>query len=224
MSSRPADELFYDSEAMLRLVDRAIDELRVQPDVMQGASAHATHGGAAQADLPHLLLRAYSEVSGVLSTLRRSRRVLERTTVEKAKHTDREAGRSSPGTELPARELRDALQRALTLAGALEAANGPSAGSADFHAELRDELAGALSCVQFEEITSQQLNYVSSVLFEAEDRIADLVRLFDPEVLALLAGEEKEGCEIVSRLFSTAAVRPAPCTRIVAEGEKLRPG
>jgi len=224
MSSRPADELFYDSEAMLRLVDRAIEELRVQPDVMQGASAHGAHGGTAQADLPHLLLRAYSELNGVLCTLRRSRQVLECTTVEKAKHTGRPDAAGSPEAEPPLGDLRDGLQRVATLANAIEAVNHASAESTRLHAELRRELAGAMSSIQFEDITSQQLNYASSVLFEAEERIAELVRLLDPEILTLLAGEEKEGCGIAPRLFSTAGVRPAPCTRHVAADESLRPG
>jgi hypothetical protein len=183
MPTRPADELFYDSEAMLRLVDRALDELRLPPGVMH-ETQFSGREAIALSDLPHVLLRAYSEISSVLATLRRSREVLERSTVEKLQQTSRKLNEITSTTELAASDMLDGLDRALAIVDSLEsrdAGNDPD-GS---HAHLRDELYGIMTCLQFQDITAQQMNYASSVLFEAEERMFELARLFDPDALGL---------------------------------------
>jgi hypothetical protein len=183
MPTRPADELFYDSEAMLRLVDRALDELRLPPGVM-----HETHFSGREAialsDLPHVLLRAYSEISSVLATLRRSREVLERSTVEKLQQTSRKLNEITSTTELAASDMLDRLDRALAIVDSVEARDAGKDPDGS-HADLRNELYGIMTCLQFQDITAQQMNYASSVLFEAEERMVELARLFDPDVLGL---------------------------------------
>jgi hypothetical protein len=62
MTARHASELLYDSEAALRLVDSAIDEIR-------------------QPQLSEILARGYAEVVSVLGSLRESRAVLQRPAV-----------------------------------------------------------------------------------------------------------------------------------------------
>ena len=133
MSARQASELLYDSEAALRLVDSAIEEIRV-PD-----GRRADHGDAARAaqlrdaltaangavdpiGLSRILARGYTEVVSVLGSLRESRAVLERATVP-----------------------------------------------------------------DFEDVTTQQLDYASSVLTEMEHRLAHLASVLDPTALGAVS-------------------------------------
>ena len=50
--------------------------------------------------------------------------------------------------------------------------------------QLRDELFVAIGFLQFQDITSQQLSYASSLLRDMEDRLGDLAKVLDPSVSA----------------------------------------
>lgn len=76
MTARPANELLYDSEAALRLVDSAIEDLR-------GADSRET---TVPVDPAQLLARGYSETVSVLGSLRESRDVLQKSGLETAHH------------------------------------------------------------------------------------------------------------------------------------------
>jgi len=197
MSSRPAEELFYDSEATLRLVDSALDDLRLPPVVTpndlaqeQKMSVQFDIRNVALAELPDVLLRAYAEINGVLSALRKSRDVLEQSTVEKLQQTSTKLQEVTSATEVAATDMLDGLDRALVMVDDLEAEGGsdPSPRTADLHGSLRNELFSLMNCLQFQDITTQQLNYASSVLIDMEHRLAELARLFDPHSLGLSAG------------------------------------
>ena len=87
MSAKPPSELLYDSEATLRLVDSAIEEIGdlgsddSRPAAQRDASSLVQQspllGPAGQSDL---LAWGHSEILGVLDSLRQSRQVLERGT------------------------------------------------------------------------------------------------------------------------------------------------
>ena len=85
MTTRQASELLYDSEAALRLVDSAIEDLRdVHHDrTLAAASAAelrellASTGSLDPAGVPELLSRTYAEVVTALGTLREGRLLLE---------------------------------------------------------------------------------------------------------------------------------------------------
>ena len=55
----------------------------------------------------------------------------------------------------------------------------------DLRGPLRDELFEVMGCLQFQDITSQQLSYASSILFEMESRLAKLSDAFDPRLFGL---------------------------------------
>src|ERR671938_668319 len=99
MTTKPANDVLYDSEAALRLVDSALSELR---GMTSGAleegepheSAFAVPPGGAEEDpralaaLPRMLLRAYSEIMSVLECLRPNSGMLERAAVERLHNTN----------------------------------------------------------------------------------------------------------------------------------------
>ena len=80
MTVRHAKELLYDSEAALRLVDSAIEDIRdARPDDPAGhANLREQLAAAGPAGLTEVLSRGYGEVVSTLGSLRQSRTTLER--------------------------------------------------------------------------------------------------------------------------------------------------
>jgi chemotaxis regulatin CheY-phosphate phosphatase CheZ len=204
---RRTDELLYDSQATLRLLDHELSELR-DPFAPQpapaAAVAHAAapHGatcrcGAAPAApggllaLPGVLERASQEIAAVLNSLRESRNALALASVERLQHTHEKLREVSSATEVAATDILDALDRAGQIVDALDAEDGaPEAAAAErqgpaLRARLRDEIFGMMGALQFQDITTQQLNYASSVLVEMEARLAQVAQLFEPAAALL---------------------------------------
>jgi len=183
MATRVAKELLYDSEASLRLVDTALAELRTQ----NGPDDAGADVNAGLAGLPALLLRAYTEINGALQTLRQSRTALEHTAVEKLHLTSAKLKEVSSATELAATDILDGLDRAIAMVDELESAEaeGDTGRSGEVRQTMRDELFGLMGHLQFQDITTQQLNYASSILTEMENRLMQIARIFDPSLFGL---------------------------------------
>jgi hypothetical protein len=184
--------LLYDSEASLRLVESAlIDLAAMAAEVAAGPGAQAIPGASFARtnlmDLPSLLLRAYTEINSVLENLRHSREVLQQTTLDKPQQTKGKPREVSSATEVAATDMLDGLDRALALVDELDAphyaAVDPRGG--EVRADLRNELFSLMNCLQFEDITTQQLNYASGVLVEVENRLAELARIVDPDRIGM---------------------------------------
>jgi uncharacterized phage infection (PIP) family protein YhgE len=179
---RSADELLYDSAATLRLVDNVLDDLRVSP------APASTPSGIAE--IPLLLLKAYAEINSVLESLRQSRDTLQRATVEKLQSTNTKLAEVTSATEVAATDIMDGVDRALALVDTLDAeaeSGAASEAATEARGQLRDELFNMMGCLQFQDITTQQLNYASSVLVDMESRLARLMQIIDPDALGLPA-------------------------------------
>ena len=205
MTARHATELLYDSEAALRLVDSAIEDLRTLPRT--GAVAEPTANGNLRDMLPasgsvdlmglsEILAQSYGEIVKVLGSLRESRTVLERTAVEQLHQTHDKLREVTNATQVAATDILDGLDRAVALVDDMDARakDGDADGGADLRGKLRDELFSLMGCMQFQDITTQQLTYASSVLTGLESRLAQLATILDPT-----------GLQVASR----AAVPPA---------------
>jgi hypothetical protein len=189
MKQEIAEQLLFESEATLRLVDSLLDELReVEPNRQTGQlGMHALqlaeeHDPEELADLTDLLAAAADQARAVLTALARSRGVLEKTFLEKLPH-GQEEHREAPS----AVEVRGGLERALLLVDRLEAEDG----STPVQRLLREEILEMLDGVRAQEITEQQLSYASSVLRETESQLSALVQRLSPpraEVIAFPAG------------------------------------
>jgi hypothetical protein len=66
------------------------------------------------------------------------------------------------------------------------ATQGDARSEADLRQTLRDELFALVGCMQFQDITTQQLHYASAVLTEMENRLAELARVLDPTTFGTL--------------------------------------
>ena len=195
MTARQATELLYDSEAALRLVDSAIEDLRDAPPrdlsaVTDPSSPEirqllAATGKLGLDGLTKVLARGYTEIVSALGRLRESRDLLEKTAVDKLQHTHDKLREVKNATETAATDILDGLDRAMALVDDMDAKAGDAAAGAELRMKLRDELFALVSCMQFQDITTQQLNYASSVLGETENRLAELARFLDPASLGM---------------------------------------
>jgi hypothetical protein len=222
MTSRCANELLYDSEAALRLVDSAIEDIRdlnlpradAARDALRTGQLRellAASGPVGLVRLSQILARGYSEIVSVLGSLRESRSLLERTSVTKLQHTHQKLSEVTTATETAATHILDGLDRSVALVNEMDvkAGEGDTAAGANLRNTLRNELFSLMGCMQFQDITSQQLNYSSSVLTETETRLAELATVLDPAALgvagAALPGSERPAAPPSPGTFDPAA-------------------
>ena len=203
MPRKLPQHLLLDSEASLRLADNLLADLRAQEEDVQEAPGLALvqrpeSGGVAE--LPEILLRACAEINNVLDSLRMSRAILEQTTVDRVQQTQSKLIEVSNATELATNDMLDGLDQALGLVDGLDA-HATGAGSdedaAAMRARLRDRLYGLVVCLQFQDITSQQLTFASTVLADVESRMNALAELIDRNLVGLEdIADEQPGLQI----------------------------
>jgi chemotaxis regulatin CheY-phosphate phosphatase CheZ len=189
MSTRPVRESLYDSEAALRQVNTALEDMtgEVMPD-----EAPAPGTPTNLADFVSLVVQGYSELNRVLVSLKQSRDALERSSVEKLQHTHDKLKEVSAATEVAATDILNGLERASVMVDELDAAatgepaDSPAPGIRN---NLRDELFALMGHMQFQDITSQQLSYASAVLTEMEARVTRLVGILHPAVSEIVGNQ-----------------------------------
>ncbi|CAN5241366.1 hypothetical protein BH09GEM1_BH09GEM1_12470 [soil metagenome] len=145
----------------------------------------STAGMSAElSNLPKTLLRAYSEITGILARLRESRGVLEQAAVDRLTLMNDKLKEVSSATETAATDMLNGLDRTIEMVNELNAlADLPdsAARGAEVRGHLQDELFGLMIHLQFQDITTQQLAYASSIIAEMEQRLAQIVGIFDAQ-------------------------------------------
>ena len=180
MTSSRAQEVLYESEAALRLVDQELTGLH---DVRDTTPPVPT---ISLAELPNILEQANAQILNVLARLRESRAALQTTALEKLATTHEKIREVTSATEDAAINIMDACDRATQMVDDLDAIDAAEAHdrekASSIRGNLRDELFLMMGALQFQDITSQQLAHASSVLVEMEQRLLDVARLFDHNV------------------------------------------
>ena len=182
MSSHRTQEVLYETEAALRLVDHGLLGLRDEtPDSEQAPSLSLMGGGLSE--LPGILERANAQILGVLARLRESRAAIESTALEKLASTHEKIREVTSATEDAAINIMDACDRATQMVDELDTIDAEPTPdrerAGEVRSTLRDELFLMMGALQFQDITSQQLAHASAVLVEMEQRLIDVARLFD---------------------------------------------
>lgn len=188
MTPSRAEEVLYDSEAALRLVDAEVARLRQQDGLSEAAAPvkaavqglEAFESKPAIVLLPSILTKATEEIRLLLTALRQSRSALETATVGRLATTHDKLKQVTNATEVAATDILDGLDRAQALIDKLDASEGDAEASRDLRGQLRDELFTATTHLQFQDITTQQLNHAAKVLVEMEERLAEVARVIDP--------------------------------------------
>jgi chemotaxis regulatin CheY-phosphate phosphatase CheZ len=128
------------------------------------------------ATLPGALLKAYTEITAVLSGIRVTRETIQHHALDQLRDTQERLNMVSSATESAAMEMLNGLDRTVGLVDRLAAAPG---GDPEVLGQLRAELDQLFGHLQFQDITTQQLRGVMSLLVEVETRIARVADLFD---------------------------------------------
>ena len=140
------------------------------------------------ADVPELLSRASLIINKMLESLRAGQQVLQRAAVEKLHHTNTKLHEISSATESATTDIMDGLDRAFLLVDQLDGEDVSPRG-AEIGAQLRDELFAVMNHLQFQDITSQQLDHASSIIQDMEQYLDEFVVLFDLPTIGAIAGQ-----------------------------------
>ena len=183
---------------------------------------------SALAMVPHILQRANTEIINVLGSLRQCRSAIEHATSDKLQITHEKIREVTNATETAATDILDGLDRAQLLLDEMDAeaeTSGDGSGkSKELRGRLRDEIFSMTGCLQFQDITTQQLTYASSVLIEMESRLGEIARLFDPRRYG--APELPPELPVVPEIYSPDAAfdrsqsRQAVADEIFTKGEQ----
>ena len=150
-------------------------------------SVTAAITAAGFADVPELLSRASLIINKMLESLRAGQQVLQRSAVEKLHHTNTKLHEISSATESATTDIMDGLDRAFLLVDQLDGEDvGPR--GAEIGGALRDELFAVMNHLQFQDITSQQLDHASSIIRDMEHYLDEFVVLFDLPTIGTVAG------------------------------------
>jgi len=209
MANERASDLMYDTASTLRLLDAELGELapRRPSDTAAAGSTAAAAAAIGATDrvlplLPALFVRAMGEVHSMLASIRTGREHIRAATTERLAHTNEKLDEVSSATGKAALDIMDALDRAIAKVDELETEDvlaDADKGNA-IRGELRDELFAVMGHMQFQDITSQQIMHVQSLLADMETRLSEIANLFDHQ-----AGDGQA---------------PAPPTVVAARAEK----
>ena len=205
MSNERATELLYDTASTLRLLDAELGELAPRRAAVPTAAAAAI--GATERVLPllpALFVRAMGEVHAMLASIRTGREHIRAATSERLAHTNEKLDEVSSATAHAALDIMDALERAIAKVDELETDDviADASKGNTIRGELRDELFAVMGHMQFQDITSQQIMHVQSLLTEMEGRLSEIANLFDHQ-----AGDASESTPppVVSARFERDA-------------------
>jgi hypothetical protein len=177
---RPADELLYDSEASLRLVDHAIEELSdlgAEPDEeTRGFLEHVVAQPGGLHELSRTLLRAYAETIGVVTRIRQSCGMLDNEGLDRLEQMRGRLHEISNATETATTDILDTVTRAIAIAERIDGAAEGERGR--LVVSLKEELAGVSTHLQFQDITAQQLGHLANLIADMRHRITHVVTMF----------------------------------------------
>jgi hypothetical protein len=186
MANERASELMYDTASTLRLLDAELGELAPRRTSETSTSTAAAAAAIGATDrvlplLPAIFVRAMGEVHAMLASIRTGREHIRAATTERLAHTNEKLDEVSSATGKAALDIMDALDRAIAKVDELETEDvlaDAEKGTA-IRSDLRDELFAVMGHMQFQDITSQQIMHVQSLLADMETRLGDIANLFD---------------------------------------------
>ena len=110
-------------------------------------------------------------IQRVLDKVHESHQALQESGARKLKHSSVKLAEVSSATESAAMDIMDGVGRAMEFVDRLETEQAPSEASTG----LRNELFEIMNHLQFQDITTQQIQHTSSLLEELEAELLDFV-------------------------------------------------
>ena len=170
MDSRIAAELLYESEATLRMVDTALDELRIGDEERRAPAPRLEALTSFQEESdefevpPDFCVREFWQVQEVAECVRDGRELLQ-------------AARPRPDRENALGDHQGRLDRVLSLIDSLDESG--TGGSSDLIRQLRGEIVGVLQGAELYSGAAKQIDTAIALLTEAEGRLTRLGHVFD---------------------------------------------
>jgi hypothetical protein len=183
MDAAQVKALATELETTLGLLAELITQLEGQGKSWPGSTRvrQLVHLLAAQpnlAELPAVLLRAHAEISEVMGGIRLTRETIEAHAVERIRDTKDKISSVTSTTESATIELMNGLDRSLEMITHLESQASQPDATEKFQV-LRDQVSALYNLLQFQDITTQQLDGVSHALLDLEVRVGAVSALFD---------------------------------------------
>ena len=228
MVTSPVNSLVRELETTLALVKNLMQELRetrsdatTNPRVAELLAA--LQGRSELDELPNMLLNAYAEITTALGGIRVSRETIQTQAIDQLRATNEKLAEVSSHTEAAATRMLDGLDRTLVLIDQLSDAQSDGNLSLQESAEtLRGEINELFNCLQFQDITAQQLRGAVDLLGDVEDRLEGVANLFDGgEALADLTGKNDVADEPAATYDPEASMNSALSRQQLAD-EMLR--
>ena len=179
-------ELLHDSEVTLRLVDDLVTEISEQTDdeviradamrLLERLNRRRTQTREVEA----LFVRMYAELQRILYSVRKSRGLLEEAALHHLESTNAKLKEVNSATEFAATNMLDGVDRALSLVNRIEDEPGDAAA----FDSLRDELHSLVVALQFQDITSQQIEHASAIIVDLETQLRRVTEIFARVVLS----------------------------------------
>jgi chemotaxis regulatin CheY-phosphate phosphatase CheZ len=173
------NEHLQDSAATLRLVDDLVAELASLPDeegmnagLLRMLERLAEHQSESRS-VERAFVRMYAELQRILYKVRQSRGLLEEAALTHLETTTAKLQEVSSTTEHAATNMLDGVDRALVLVDKVENEPDPEA-----FQSLREELYALVVALQFQDISSQQLEHASAIIADLEGQLRRVVRIF----------------------------------------------
>ena len=178
-------ELLHDSEVTLRLVDDLVTEISEQTDdeVIRADAMRLldrlNRRRSQTREIESLFVRMYAELQRILYSVRKSRGLLEEAALHHLESTNAKLKEVNSATEFAATNMLDGVDRALSLVNRIE----DEPGDATAFDSLRDELHSLVVALQFQDITSQQIEHASAIIVDLETQLRRVTEIFARVVL-----------------------------------------
>lgn len=199
MTTSRVSHLVTELETTLGLLKTLMQELKTtERDSASGQRIHELINALSDRrdldGLPSLLLNAYAEVTAALGGVRVSREAIQSQAIDQLRATNEKLAQVSSHTEAAATKMLDGLDRTLVLIDQLSDSESDNNYSLQEAAEtLRNEINELFICLQFQDITAQQLKGAVDLLANVEERLEGVAKMFDgPDESSQALTEDEE--------------------------------
>jgi hypothetical protein len=186
MDARQRDSIESDLETTLTLLHQLFIEVQQMEPTLRSARRIQTIMVSLKQqpnldNLPQTMLKIYAQVMEALSGIRISRDLIQAYSADGLRATHARISEVNSATETAAMELLNGLDRTQAMIDQLQAGGDSASAVANFD-RLRNEVNQLYSCLQFQDIITQQLHGVSAQLAEVEQRMEQVASLFDEQL------------------------------------------
>jgi hypothetical protein len=196
--------LMGDLEHGVGLVRELVDHLEtVAPNTRVGEILDALRERPRFLELPGLLVRAHAELAEAMGSLRSSREMLEAQAIDRLRATHGKLSEVNTTAETAAMAIMNGVDQALGLVEQVNAGDDAGRTAQD---QLRAVLLDLYNHLQFQDITSQQLQGVGAQLQTVEDRLQVVAGMFDPRAARQEVGAEGDSSDSTALAYNPDAV------------------